>query len=301
MRNKARRIAQAIRQHQRYRRYAHLHRRILLTHPTGQLPWSVTCQGKADGGGAQWHACLSVLALSHHLGLSYHHTSFSQVEHAPHDPHPWLAVWNGLFRLESPAHESCGLQKIPCVTPLDLAQQILDKPPSAGGLFVLEHAHAITNRQPELLSSLRPRLRQNYRPRPQLAPPPLPLERTLVVHVRRGDVQASGPYQHRFTSAAAIAAICSRLQARHPQFQQVLLLSASGDPDLLELCRDGFLLDSHHDVFTHLHWMSQAAGLVMARSSLSYLAAMLNPNLVFYDRFEHPPLPDWIRLPRLTA
>lgn len=261
-------------------------------------PWlSLTCTGKTDGGGAQWHAVFSVLCLAQAYGIPFRHTPLRRIEHGPVDDPAWSQAWNQLFDLEAfgVALSDPAEALLACADPLQLLKMRHHGAATRPIVVSLPHAHRYSNLFPSRFASLRPLLRQAYRPRRGLTPAPLDLQHTLVVHVRRGDVQAGSPHQHRFTSAAAIAAICSRLQARHPQLRQVLLLSASADSDLLQLCREGFLLDSHHDVFTHLHWMSQAAGLVMARSSLSYLAAMLNPNLVFYDRFEHPPLPGWIQ------
>lgn len=291
-----RRIKQSVRKQHQYYQYLRIRRLVQEIHSSTLHSWSVTCQGKSDGGGAQWHACFSVMALAHHLGLTYHHSPFLQIEHGPIDSKAWIASWNGLFQLGPPL-EVDNLHRISCASPLDLAQRILNQPPSSGALFVLEHAHGLTNRQPQLMASLRPFLRQAYRPSPVLPLPPSPLHKTLVVHVRRGDVQVDGNHCHRFTSSVSIAATCRQVLARHPHLQQVLLLSASPDADLLALCRNGFLLDSKHDVFTHLHWMSQAGCLVIAKSSLSYLGGLLNPYFVFAEHFEHPPLPDWTVLP----
>lgn len=268
--------------------------------PVNPAPIQLTCAGKRDGGGAQWHAVFSVLALARSYGITFRHSPFQTIEHGPSSDPTWLQAWDNLFDLKAYGIASGGLAPpaLACADPLSLLRDRRRGTFAAGAVLQLDHAHAFTNLFPAQLAALRPLLRQAYRPQPPNAAPPLPLAHTLVVHVRRGDVQASGPHRHRFTSAAAIAARCRQLQARFPQLQHVLLLSASADADLRALCSEGVLLDAGHDVFTHLHWMSQAAGLLMARSSLSYLAAMLNPNLVFYERFEHPPLPGWIRLPR---
>jgi hypothetical protein len=268
--------------------------------PVDPAPVVLTCAGKRDGGGAQWHAVLSVLALARSFGLPFRFSPFLAIEHGPSSDLSWLQAWDALLDLQACGIASCGhdTPSLACSDPLTLLRGRRRGALPVGALLQLEHAHAFTNLFPAHLASLRPLLRQAYRPQHLTPEAPLPLAHTLVVHVRRGDVQASGPHSHRFTSATAIAARCRQLQTRFPQLHHVLLLSASADPDLLKLGREGFLLDVEHDVFTHLHWMSQAAGLVMARSSLSYLSAMLNPNLVFYERFEHPPLSGWIRLPK---
>ncbi|MEB3353245.1 MAG: hypothetical protein VKM34_03300 [Cyanobacteriota bacterium] len=291
----ARQLRQGLNRQLTRARFQLLHWEHLPRHPRVQL----TCAGRTDGGGAQWLSTVSVLAFAGAYRIPFAHTPFQVIEHGSGDSGAWLEAWNSLFNLQA-----CGIPQAPsCAHQLSChnllqAHRSLARHPGEPGVWALRHAHQFSNLYPTRLASLRSLLRQAYRPRSQLAPPPQPLDRTLVVHVRRGDVQASGPHQHRFTSATTIAARCRRIQIRYPHLRQVLLLSASPDADLLCLCDQGFALDASHDVFSHFHWMSQAAGLVMARSALSYLAAMLNPHLVFYDRFEHPPLPGWIRLPR---
>ncbi len=260
---------------------------------------ALTCQGRSDGGGAQWLSTFSVIAFARHYRIPFAHTPLACVEHGHGQGAAWLQAWNGLFDLQAAGIPLAAgaAQPLPCHNLFQARRELLA---SAGppGLRSLHHAHQFTNLFPATLAALRPWMRQAYRPAANLAPPPLPLDHTLVVHVRRGDVTATGPHRERFSSASAVLARCRAIQARWPHLRQVLLLSATADPDLLALTDQGFVLDSEHDVFTHLHWMSHAAGLVIARSALSYLAAMLNPALIFAEPFEHPPLPGWVPLGR---
>lgn len=291
----------ALRQHlksQWYRCRLRAQRKAL---PKAIGPIRITCAGKRDGGGAQWHACISVWALARAYGLAYIHTPFSIIEHGRADDANWLQAWNTLFNLES-----CGISTQASASnhqvftdPLNLLIHLRQRRCCSDAVLTLEHAHPFTNQFPVTLTELQPLLRQAYRPRNNLAPPPVQLHQTVVVHVRRGDVQPTGPHRQRFTSAEALALQCRCLLAQRPQLRQVLLLSASPDADLLALQQSGFILDYSHDVFTHLHWMTQAAALIMAKSSLSYLAALLNPNLVVYEPFEHPPLQGWFMAAKL--
>lgn len=265
-------------------------------------PFALTCAGKSDGGGAQWHALLSVIAFSRSYRIPYRHTPLASVEHGPLSARSWLSEWNHLFDLSQFGIESASVihESTPCSGPFECLRLRSFGSGLPNRLVRLEHAHAFTNLYPNTLASLRPMLRQSYRPKSGLASPPLPLDQALVVHVRRGDVSAGGPHRNRYTSAVAIEARCLEILNRFTHLNSVLLLSPTPDPDLIELTNRGFFLDYDHDVFTHFHWMSCAAALVMARSSLSYLAGMLNPNLVFYDRFEHPPLSGWLMQPHLV-
>lgn len=260
----------------------------------------LTCTGRSDGGGAQWLSIFSVIAFSRYLGVPFVHTPLQVVEHSPANPRSWVDAWNHLFDLKA-----CGIvvarisaQPLPS-DDLFLAHRHLCSRSVESNLHSLRHAHQFSNLFPSNLASLRPLIREAYRPPSSVVTPPVPLNRTLVVHVRRGDVTVDGPFRQRFIGAEAVRATCSAIQERYPHLSHILLLSNSPDADLLDLRDQGFLIDTENDVFTHFHWMREAAALVIARSALSYLAAMLNPSLVFAEPFEHPTLPGWIRLKSL--
>lgn len=90
--------------------------------PPASSPIPLTCAGKCDGGGAQWHACLSVLALARAYGFPYLHTPFQIVEHGPAADSAWLRAWNALFDLNAagiPTASSVKAQ-LACSDPLTL-------------------------------------------------------------------------------------------------------------------------------------------------------------------------------------
>ena len=66
------------------------------------------------------------------------------------------------------------------------------------------------------------------------------------------------------------------------------------DFESLQLPDECFYLDYSLDVTFHTMVLSN--WLVMAKSSLSYCAAILNPNNIIYDPFQHAPLENWLGL-----
>jgi hypothetical protein len=54
-------------------------------------------------------------------------------------------------------------------------------------------------------------------------------------------------------------------------------------------------------VFDVIQSMALSDYLLMAKSSLSYVGALLSTGVVFYQEFWHPALPHWKRLSSLSA
>ena len=65
---------------------------------------------------------------------------------------------------------------------------------------------------------------------------------------------------------------------------------------LSALTDHGVIQAANMDPFTTLRHLTEADLLVTAKSSFSYVAALLNPGLVLYEPFWHGPIPGWIVL-----
>lgn len=69
------------------------------------------------------------------------------------------------------------------------------------------------------------------------------------------------------------------------------------EPGLEALLPPGFAFESSLNEFEVLHRLIHADYFVMAKSSMSYIAAVLSTGKVFYEPFWHPPLSQWESLP----
>ena len=78
----------------------------------------------------------------------------------------------------------------------------------------------------------------------------------------------------------------------------VRLYSQGKEGDFADIAAEfpGIEMHLDEDPIGTIRGLANARNLVMAKSSFSYIAALLCPGRVFYDPFWHAPLSDWVRL-----
>ncbi len=116
----------------------------------------------------------------------------------------------------------------------------------------------------------------------------------MALHVRRGNVSAVR-WSDRFKPDHAVAASVARFREQTGLTSPVVLFSEGRREDFafLEPCGvSEFRLGE--DVFDTLNRMVHAEGLIMARSTFSYVAALLGEGQVMLDEFYHRPLTGWL-------
>jgi hypothetical protein len=168
-------------------------------------------------------------------------------------------------------------------------------------LYVIPHSHGFADRYPQLYEGLLPELRRRY----FVAAKDVPLHRqpgllNIAVHLRRGDVSPDLPhFAPRFTSNRKVAHtvhLVSDLVDRLGVNYRVRIYSQGRPQDFGELAALGKL---HLDEcpFATFHNLVMSDVLVMAKSSFSYVAALLSPRGVrLYEPFWHRPQRDWVVL-----
>ncbi|MGX1196802.1 hypothetical protein [Parvibaculum sp. MBR-TMA-1.3b-4.2] len=264
-------------------------------------PKGLTCRGKDDGGGAQVHAVISALALARATGLTYYHSPFRSIAHAEGNEAEWAESWETFFNLGHGEKRLRSEQDAKCVP----IKRFLKSPSLwRGGDLIAEAEHftGFTDADVEALAAVLPDVRRKYALSDKSA---LTLHRdpgtlTMNVHVRRGDVSADHPHHsNRFTGDEAILETVR--SARQAAETQGLVLSVNvwsqGDrADFLAYEEAGCRLFLDTDIFETIHNLAQSDILLMAKSSLSFVAALLNDGICLYEGFWHPPLPHWIQL-----
>ena len=248
----------------------------------GLGPAAITCAGKTDGGGAQVHAVLSVQAFCRCFGLTYAHTPFTQIEHTSGPQE--VARWEETFALGTghPQASDMGLPVVPLKTyarrPALWFQRVI---------VALPHAHDYTDHVGEAYNWLRARSAKS--PRGE--------RMRIAIHLRRGDVSAN-QHADRYTADDKILELIDLLQSSlqqispRPEFH----LYSQGSPAAFEAyAQRGCHMHLDNDALNDLLAMSQADILVIAKSSFSYVAGLLNQGLVIYEPFWHPPQKKWLQ------
>jgi hypothetical protein len=122
----------------------------------------------------------------------------------------------------------------------------------------------------------------------------------LAIHIRRRDVKkgvAAHGYE-RFTPNSEYIKIIRSLRARYPSYK-ILIFSDGTIDEFNDLRLDPSHFRLNTDVIHTFHSLVCAKVLVMAKSSFSYAAAILNKNTIFYTDFWHKPLDNWLRIESL--
>ena len=252
---------------------------LLLLRSLRKGPVGLTCFGKSDGGGAQVHAVMSVQAFCHHFGFVYLHKPFSRIEHS--SGFDEIDRWERTFGLGS-GYGSAIETGLPIIS----LKEYSKKPWlwTRRVVVSLPHAHDFADLYPGC-----------YRSNTNSS---LGIEietiSDVAIHVRRGDV-SSTVNSSRFTSNETILRRVNMLRKFLPKAK--FRIYSEGDQDDFKIFSDaGCELSLGGDAVEALQQLSQAHLLVTAKSSFSYVAALLNPNLVLYERFCHIAQPGWVSI-----
>ncbi len=247
----------------------------------GLGPAAITCAGKTDGGGAQVHAVLSVQAFCRRFGLTYAHTPFVQIEHTSGPQE--VARWEETFALGT-GHQQASDLDLPVVPLKTYARR-----PALWFqrvIVALPHAHDYACHVSDAFESLGVQKTRN----------PSDEGLRIAIHLRRGDVS---PTQHadRYTPDDKILEFIDWLQnslqyiSPRPEFH----IYSQGSAKAFEAyAQRGCYMHLDDDALNDLLAMSQADILVIAKSSFSYVAGLLNQGLVIYEPFWYRPQTAWI-------
>ena len=255
----------------------------------------VTCTGKVDGAGAQTQAVVSVMLFARAIGAHYVHTPFAMIDHHPGSASDWAAQWERFFNFgqsEVPAAtvHRLGIPSVKVTSPFQVTRP--------GILYLIPHCYETWGLSsaplPGLLAELRARFLSD---KAAAAAPPQALR--IAMHVRRGDVAPDGPNAQRYTCTDKVNRTYEHLIAvldRLGRPYHVTLFS-QGDPAQFQDLQDrGVAVANDLDPFHTFEQLVLADVLVTAKSSFSYLAALMSQGSVLYEPFWHSSFPTWLVL-----
>jgi hypothetical protein len=248
---------------------------------------ALTCCGKADGGGAQIQARMSVIAFCKAMDLHYVHTPIQRVERAAGKGD--AARWEALFRLGmgEPSIDNIAKPSLPLhaflAAPRRWQQPVVIQTP---------HLHPFTDAQPDIYAKIGDELRLKYAGKPPVRTPSC---LSIALHIRRGDVTLQA-HPLRYTSDSKIrAAIGSVIRTieRSGYACQVAIYSEGVEQDFSVILDCPFELHLNGDPLDALQNMISSDILVMSKSSFSYVAALIHQGPVIYEPFWHRPMGHW--------
>lgn len=122
-------------------------------------------------------------------------------------------------------------------------------------------------------------------------PKPVIDETDIAIHIRRGDVSAA-THPNRMTADAFYVKLIGVFKKVFAG-RRITIFSEGTPADFPELATLGVEFRLNEDALTTFHSLVRAKVLVMAKSSFSYAAAILNENTIYYIPFWHAPLDSW--------
>jgi len=233
----------------------------------------ITISGKTDGFGAQYIAKMSGIAYARHAGYKYYHIPFRKMEHIPEGDVNKMEEFGGL--------RSDDVCKNLCVKNQKHQHYITE-------------VHNSTNPEKYYTNSVREELRKMY---DSTSKPRRDPRCDVAFHVRRGDVTIA-ENNDRYTTNSEIGDQLDKLIKMFPT-KTICLFSQGEEKDFASVVqsRPYVLLKLNEPLIDTFHNMVTANVLVIAKSSLSYSAGILNRGRVFYrDIHFHKPLASWEKL-----
>ena len=242
----------------------------------------LTIHGKTDGFGSQLHAVMSLIAYCRYSGHNYIHTPFYKMQHNDDDIPDFPSKMNEFINAE---HIFPTINQLSCYD-----QSIIHKRlegPFVHGSFSPEYFYT-----DDVLSIFR----EMYFSKPK---PTITYDSTTVniaLHIRRGDV-SNKKYLSRYTPNNDYIALLQKIDL----VSHVVHLFSEGDEgnfaDILEAFPSvTFVMHLNEEITSTFHHLVMSDILIIAKSSFSYCAGLLNANTTISNIINgwwHKPLKQW--------
>ena len=219
---------------------------------------TLTIKGKCDGFGAQYQAIMSGIAYSNYMNYTYIHTPFQKMAH------------------DGNVEKLNKFIGIPCSNELnvDIIVKCCGEVHFSKNPDMYYNTHVLGILQKYYYST----------PKPTIIVP------QIAIHIRRGDVNENN--EKRYTTNDKYKEILSFLLKKYPS-DIITIFSEGKIEDFHELQQERVIFQLNDTIEESFHSLVCAKVLVMAKSSFSYSAALLNQNIVYYIPFWHKPLKKW--------
>jgi hypothetical protein len=246
----------------------------------------LTVAGRDDGVGAQVQAQLSALAYCRRFGIPYVHSPLNSVEHTTGADE--VERWERLFGIGD-AEERLGDRSTTAIEDYVSTPALWREP----AILRCLHMHQFTDADPDVYSGIQYELRRKYAGERSYGEQGIA---RVAVHVRRGDVSRSTNRQ-RYVSTEHVFETIRRVSSEviGNGLRPKITLYSQGSPgdfaDITESLPVDLQLD--RDPLWTMERLIEAEVLVTAKSSFSYVAALLSEGAIYYQPFWHKPMSGW--------
>ena len=225
---------------------------------------------KKDGFGAQYQSIMSGIAFCDFKKFKYIHTKFKVIDRCSDKE---VKKLNNFIGVKNKNDEIIDLSKIDKVEKFSSIVHSSKKPDI---FYTKEVINKIRN---FYYSTEKPEIKQKYN--------------DIVIHIRRGDVTNDNPKnKKRFIPNHKYKNIIKMLKKKYPTYS-ITIFSEGNENDFKEIQKYDVRFQLNKPIDYTFHAFVSAKILVTSRSSLSYSAAILNKNIIYYFDFWHKPLKHW--------
>ncbi len=251
---------------------------------------TIECR-RDDGGGAQIHGRISVFVFANHYKFGFINSEINNAHF--NSSNDWNERWNSLFDFGSYPNSTQNTYVIFNTASTTELWRILLKLLFVGGkrtnyLFVMESAHKFTDNNPQILFDYQSRIKNLFNPAKYEG------TEKIVLHLRRGnDLTANVRFEEDNL-------IFLRLKVLHELYPNQIIRIYSNSTFLLPAEFIEFVIvDVESDPFQAISHMAAADVLIIAKSSMSYVAGIVCDGIVYSPTFWHPKLPNWFSVREL--
>ena len=226
-----------------------------------------------EGPGSQALMTMNAIAFARASGLEYVHTPFAEIANADRPMNEWVSAWESLFNFgvgERPANVfDHGVVDFASNLGFSRINDLRSTYDKVGPEFIRKYLSNKLTTTNEIL--------------------------TVFVHIRRDDEVVHGHYMWTEpTTVSRTVALVSSILTSHGINHNIFAFS-QGDPgDLADLIRLDVQLFLNADAVLMMQESIKADVLIMAKSTFSYVAALLSDGIKIYEHCDYPPLSSWL-------
>jgi hypothetical protein len=238
------------------------------------------------------------MAFSRFFGFTYFHTDIESL--LPINSAELRGKWNSLIISDlEPAKQNPSIRPKPSSLSVFLLKLFVGQFTSNPLVLSVNHCHAFTDFFPQHIEALICDGKLKYADPKKMEVNESKDLPSLAIHLRRGHMLPSDESM-RLTTNQMVLDILNGLTSQYGPVTTTIY-SALPDTELESMLPSGVILNSSADEFEVLHNLITADYMVMAKSSMSYVAGIFCQGLVFYEPFWHPPLSSWKKLPTKSS
>lgn len=250
----------------------------------------ITCSGMTEGAGAQLQAIMSTQLFAKEMGMQYIHTPFQNIYYSEGMEND-LEYFFALGFEENSINNTTVREKQIHDIPWRFQKNIL---------YTIPYCHEYADLYPDRYNNIKPDLVKKFNRNKERSEANNIF--SVAVHIRRGDVTKTA-HPKRYTELDRVKKILNNIDqvlSEHGIHYAIKIVSQGKKEDFTQLQSAHTEFHLNTDLKEAFQDLISSNILVMAKSSMSYSAAILSKATIIYEDFWHKPPSDWIRLPADT-